>query len=330
MSAQGLSDIPCATVPFRRSGRSGLHLPSLSISLTDRIPGYGDGLSRVRWLEHAMSWGAIHFDISTPYGADMPSIHTELGVLRRQHHELLISTRVGFATHCFRPPEGFASRKCILSALEMTLRHTGLDCVDILFAHRHDPATPLEETMGALASAVQQGKAVYVGLSGYAPAPARRALALLRDLGVAAVACQAPYSLVNRWPEDGLFDVLRTAGAGLIACAPLAHGTLSGYRTALSPASEVSDTAYVSLSQIAASRGQTLPQLALSWVLRDSNIASALVSVSRLPHLNADCQAAGATNFAPEELDLLDVLCPAPPHLPFPCGSRTDESTPAS
>ncbi|MEU7183683.1 MULTISPECIES: aldo/keto reductase [Streptomyces] len=295
-------------LPHRRSGRSGLHLPLLTLGLRPS-PDFPS------LLRHALQSGITAFDATprhTSYGSPTEGeIGRALGVWRAERPDLVISARIGLATGP-GPLDGFGSRKHILSTLDRVLRRIGLDHLDILYAHRYDPTTPLEETMGALASAVHQGKALYTGISGYAPAPAGQAAGLLRGLGAPAVACQASYSLLNRWVEEGLLDILDEHGIGCIACAPFHHGDLPRLAPLWpSPLDARSPRGHGDeLSDLAAARGQSIAQLALSWTLRDPRITSALLTTSCPAHLLESSHATRNLTFTPAELIALDACCP--------------------
>ncbi|WP_324289668.1 aldo/keto reductase [Streptomyces sp. H27-G5] len=214
-------------------------------------------------------------------------------------NEVVISTRVGLGTHPMASL-GFGSRKHLLSSLDRFLHQTGLDYLDILYAHRYDRRTPMDETVGALVSAVQQGKVLYVGLSDYAPSALGHANRLLHERGVPAIAYQTSYSLLDQWADSDLLSTLSHLGIGVIACAPLGHA-------ALTPGRPVADSASLNaLAQIATARGQTLPQLALSWVLRNPIVTSALLSTTCPQHLIENISALDRTDFTPKELATLE------------------------
>lgn len=307
--------------PARPCGRSGLQLSPLCLALGPQLERGEPPL-----LYRALDLGVTHFDItplashpSAPEPCPTPywrSLHT-------QHDELVVTARAGLGTHP-GPLTGFGSRKRILSSLDGLLRRTGLDYVDVLYSHRFDSATPLEETMGALATAVQQGKVLYAGLSAYAPALLRRCHGLLAELGTPLVAYQASYSLMNRWIEDGLFDVLTQHGIGCVAAGPTAHGLL----TSTLAGHESPDAAYrafvrPALIHLAATRSQSLEQLSISWILRDHRIASVLTSTTNPQHLLANQQATRQTDFSAAELAALDLCCPSPAAQPPPTPQAT-------
>ncbi|MFK0297435.1 aldo/keto reductase [Streptomyces sp. NPDC090442] len=294
---------------YRRSGRSGLHLPLLTLGLRPDMGSPNRLTSTSSLLYHALQAGITSFDVTPRRNTYVASGGDELGrtlsVWQAERPELIISARIGFATG-FGSLDGFGSRKRILSAVDQLLRRTGLDHLDILYAHRYDPTTPLEETANALATAVHQGKALYTGLSSYAPALADKAAGMLQDLGTPAVACQASYSLLNRWVEEGLLGILEKHGIGCVACAPLHHGDLS-QQAFIQPS--ISD-ATTDLHNLAMDRGQTSAQLALSWVLREPKISSTLLTTANPTHLLEIVQATNNLSFTPTELAILDHCYP--------------------
>ncbi|MFE1775569.1 aldo/keto reductase [Streptomyces sp. NPDC059008] len=307
-----LADFDNGQLPRRRSGRSGLRLPLLTLALgpTRELPATEPGAL----LHHAIEQGYTAFDVtpSCPMPGSLlhPGPGRHLGRLQARHPHLIFTARIGLATGP-GSLDGFGSRKYLLSTLDALLRRTGLDHLDVLYAHRHDAATPLEETVGALIAAVYQGKALYTGLSGYAPAPTRHAVQLLAESGNPAAACQSAYSLSNRWIEGGLLDVLANHGIGTVACAPLHHGNLA-LRAAHSDSSPSPATrtilARTVLSRIARERDQTPAQLALAWVLRDPRITSALITATHPVHLAENLQTVHNLNFDPVHLTALDAV----------------------
>lgn len=297
-------------VPFRRSGTSGLHLPVLSAGLGQSARGPQRCLRAV--VRQVMEVGINSFDITAPSAA-AEDLHDEAGYAfapwlgRRE--EILVTARIGVGTRP-RAFGGFSSRWQIMAGLDGLLRRTGLGHLDILYVHRFAPDTPVEETTAALADAVRQGKALYAGLSALAPVELVRANALLTELGVPAVSYQASYSLIDRWAENHMFDVLGEQGLGATACAPLAHGLLTtprasgpGRRTAL----------LMALARIAAARGQSVEQLAVSWALRDPRVTSVLLTSGDPGHLATAVDAVWHTRFAESELDALDACCQVSP-----------------
>ncbi|WP_171076250.1 aldo/keto reductase [Streptomyces sp. YIM 121038] len=264
--------------------------------------GLGDGQSPLSQYEplvgHALDLGITHFDISADAGSS-PDRYTEIGCSLRPwldwRDEMVISVRVGLGCGP-QPLTGFGARKQILSSLNGILRRTGLEYVDVLYAHHLDCGTPLEESTGALASAVHCGKALYVGLSSFPVQAVRHASVLLSSQGAAPVAYQGAYSLADRWAEDGVFNTLQDLGMGFVACAPMARG-----RLATRPA----------LRRLAHARGQSAEQVALAWCLRKPIVASAVTTTSQLPHLMSDHAAVNGPRLSPDDLTDLDLCCPA-------------------
>ncbi|WP_073449964.1 aldo/keto reductase [Streptomyces yunnanensis] len=299
---------------YRRSGQSGLHLPVLSLGLVneEKVLRAPNAL-----IHQAVDAGITHFDFTPRFGqlpgAGDDVVGHALSTVRAWRSDVTVSTRIGLGTG-LRTLVGFGSRRHLLSQLDSLLRRTGIEYVDVLFAHRYDHTSPLEETMGALASAVQQGKALYVGLSGYAPSMLRRAATLLSRLGTPAVLYQASYSLLDRWVEDAVLDILQMHGIGFMASAPLAHGSLTSQGPALATPSGMMPA----MSRIAQLRGQSVTQLALSWVLHSPHITSALISTSHLGHLSELRGAVDRMHFTPDQLAALDACC---------ASARIDDST---
>ncbi|MFJ5609628.1 L-glyceraldehyde 3-phosphate reductase [Streptomyces sp. NPDC093221] len=321
------SDERYDSMEYRRTGRSGLKLPAVSLGLWHN---FGDDRtldSQRAILRRAFDLGVTHFDLANNYGPPYGAAEANFGTLfaqdfRPYRDELVISTKAGY--DMWPGPYGeWGSRKYLLSSLDQSLSRMGLDYVDIFYSHRFDPDTPLEETMGALATAVQQGKALYVGISSYGPDRTREAARILRELGVPALIHQPSYSMINRWIEDeGLLDVLEEEGMGCIGFVPLAQGLLTdrylggipeGSRAAqgksLNPGLVNDETIgrLRALNDIAAARGQSLAQLALSWVLRDPRVTSALIGASSVAQLEANVAAVGATPLTAEELSSIDA-----------------------
>jgi L-glyceraldehyde 3-phosphate reductase len=289
------------SMEYRRSGRSGLKLPALSLGLWHN---FGDDRtldSQRTILRRAFDLGVTHFDLANNYGPPPGSAELNFGKIfaqdfARYRDEIVVSTKAGYLMHP-GPYGEWGSRKYLLSSLDASLKRMGLDHVDIFYSHRFDPETPLEETMGALASAVQQGKALYVGVSSYNAEQTAEAARLLKEMGVPALIHQPSYSMINRWIEnDGLLDTLESAGMGCISFVPLAQGLLTGkYLKGIPEGSRATqgkslDPNLLSdevlrrlggLNDIAARRGQTLAQLAISWVLRDPRMTSALIGARR-------------------------------------------------
>jgi L-glyceraldehyde 3-phosphate reductase len=311
--------------PYRRCGRSGLKLPEVSLGLWQN---FGDGKpieDQRAILRRAFDLGVTHFDLANNYGPPYGSSEINFGRIMREdlrpyRDELVISTKAGY--DMWPGPYGdHGSRKYLLASLDQSLHRMGLDYVDIFYSHRFDPDTPLEETMGALHTAVQSGRALYAGISSYSAERTEEAAALLREMGTPLLIHQPSYSMLNRWIEGGLLDVLERAGAGCIAFSPLAQGVLtgkylggvpSGSRASLDgslSSDQISEQtlAHVrALAEIAAGRGQSLAQLALSWALRDTRVTSVLIGASSVAQLEENLAAAGRSDFTAEELAAID------------------------
>ncbi|MFI8994668.1 L-glyceraldehyde 3-phosphate reductase [Streptomyces sp. NPDC053542] len=314
------------SMEYRRTGRSGLKLPAISLGLWHN---FGDDRtleSQRAILRRAFDLGVTHFDLANNYGPPPGSAELNFGKIfaqdfRSYRDEMILSTKAGYLMHP-GPYGEWGSRKYLLSSLDASLRRMGVDYVDIFYSHRFDPETPLEETMGALASAVQQGKALYVGVSSYNSAQTREAARILREMGVPALIHQPSYSMINRWTEDdGLLDTLEAAGMGCISFAPLAQGMLTDkYLHGIPEGSRASqgkslDPGLLSedvvrrlrgLNEIAQRRGQSLAQLALSWVLRDERMTSALIGASSVAQLEANVAALGGDKLTDAELAEID------------------------
>src|ERR671939_548529 len=310
---------------FRRCGRSGLKLPAVSLGLWHN---FGDDVPLQRQravLRRAFDLGVTHFDLANNYGPPYGSAEANFGRLfaqdfRPYRDELVISTKAGY--DMWPGPYGeWGSRKYLLASLDQSLRRMRLDYVDIFYSHRFDPETPLVETMGALATAVRQGKALYVGISSYSAQKTREAAAILRDLGTPLLIHQPSYSMLNRWIEPELLDALGELGVGCICFPPLAQGMLTdrylegvpaGSRASLDGSlsrSLITDEALAkirALAAIAARRGQTLAQMALAWVLRDERVTSALIGASSVEQLEQNVGALERLDFSAEELEAID------------------------
>jgi len=306
---------------YNRCGRSGLLLPAISLGLWQNF-GHDRPLETSRAiLRRAFDLGITHFDLANNYGPPYGSAEENFGKLfaddfRPYRDELVISTKAGY--DMWPGPYGdLGSRKYLLASLDQSLRRMGLDYVDIFYSHRADPDTPLEETMGALDTAVRQGKALYAGISSYSAERTREAHAILRDLGTPLLIHQPSYSLLNRWIEDGLLDALGELGVGCICFSPLAQGMLtSKYLGGIPAGSRASRNESFSpdllteetveklrgLNEIAEARGQSLAQLALAWVLRDARITSALLGASSVEQLQANVAALDRLELGEEEL----------------------------
>jgi Predicted oxidoreductases (related to aryl-alcohol dehydrogenases) len=314
---------------YRRSGRSGLKLPVLSLGFWHNF-GDGSPLSTQRAIvRRAFDLGITHFDLANNYGPPYGSAEENAGrILRsdfgRYRDELVISTKAGW--DMWPGPYGdLGSRKYLLASLDQSLRRLGLEYVDIFYSHRLDPDTPLEETLGALDTAVRQGKALYAGISSYPPAETRRAAAILRSLGTPLLIHQPSYSLLNRWIEDGLLDVLGEEQVGCIAFSPLAQGQLTNrYLKGVPAGSRATHSPFLGLDEIeknlpriraldaiATRRGQSLAQMALAWVLRDPRVTSAIVGASSVEQLEDNVRALEKLDFAPDELAEIDGVVAA-------------------
>jgi L-glyceraldehyde 3-phosphate reductase len=313
------------TMPYARTGRSGLLLPRISLGLWQNF-GFSHPLEQSRAiLRRAFDAGITHFDLANNYGPPPGSAESNFGQLLREdfsslRDELVISTKAGY--DMWAGPYGeWGSRKYLISSLDQSLRRMGLEYVDIFYSHRHDPDTPLEETMGALAQVVRQGKALYVGVSSYSAERTREAVAILRDLGVPLLIHQPSYSMFNRWIEAELLDTLDREGIGCIAFSPLAQGLLTDkYLNGVPEGSRVrygvsfsdsmlsdSNLAKVEgLNKIAQARGQSLAQMAIAWTLRDPRVTSSLIGVSSLEQLENNLGALENLAFSAEELAQID------------------------
>jgi L-glyceraldehyde 3-phosphate reductase len=312
-------------MPYRRCGASGLLLPALSLGLWQNF-GEDRPLENARAiLRRAFDLGITHFDLANNYGPPYGSAERNFGRLfaedfKPHRDELVISTKAGY--DMWPGPYGdHGSRKYLLASLDQSLQRMGLDYVDIFYSHRLDPETPLEETMGALDTAVRQGKALYVGISSYSAERTAQAIEILRGLGTRLLIHQPSYSMLNRWIERGLLQLLEQEGVGCIAFSPLAQGLLTDkYLQGVPESSRVRTGVAFSerllteenlarvraLNEIAARRGQTLAQLALAWVLRDPRITSALIGVSSVEQLQNNVAALDRLDFTPDELEEID------------------------
>ena len=310
---------------YRRSGRSGLLLPAVSLGLWQNF-GRDDPFERSRAIvRRAFDLGITHFDLANNYGPPYGSAEETFGKLMREdlapyRDEVVVSTKAGW--DMWPGPHGdWGSRKYLLASLDQSLRRLGLDYVDIFYSHRPDPETPLEETMGALDTAVRQGKALYVGISQYSAEQTRAAYELLLELGTPLLIHQPMYSMLNRWIEPDLLDALGDLGVGCIAFSPLAQGVLTDkYLDGVPAGSRASrdDTLpraglteatlehVRALDEIARRRGQTLAQLAIAWVLRDERMTSALVGASSVQQLEANVAALDKVDLTRDELDEIE------------------------
>ena len=313
-------------MPYRRCGRSGLLLPALSLGLWHNF-GHDRGFTTEQAIcRRAFDLGVTHFDLANnygpPYGAAEENFGRMLSVdFRHLRDELVVSTKAGY--DMWPGPYGnFGSRKYLIASLDHSLRRMGLDYVDIFYSHRVDPGTPIEETVGALASIVQQGKALYVGISSYNSERTREAARLLAELKVPLLIHQPSYSMLNRWIErDGLLDTLEDVGAGCIAFSPLAQGMLTDrYLGGIPSDSRIATggalneglltddamTKVRALNDLAAARGQTLAQLALVWALRDQRMTSLVIGASSVRQLEDNVAALGNLHLSDDELAAIE------------------------
>jgi L-glyceraldehyde 3-phosphate reductase len=310
---------------YRRSGRSGLLLPAISLGLWNNF-GHDRPLETARAIvRRAFDLGITHFDLANNYGPPYGSAEENFGSILRSdlrpwRDELVISTKAGY--DMWPGPYGeWGSRKYLLASLDQSLGRIGLEYVDIFYSHRFDPETPLEETLGALDTAVRQGKALYAGISSYSASKTREAAGILRRLGTPLLIHQPSYSLLNRWIEPELLDVLEEEGAGCIAFSPLSQGMLTdkylggipeGSRASLdlslSPDLLTDETLAKirALNDVAGHRGQSLAQMALAWTLRDPRVTSALIGASSVAQLEENVRTLERLDFDDEELAAID------------------------
>jgi L-glyceraldehyde 3-phosphate reductase len=325
-------------MPYRRCGRSGLKLPEISLGLWQNFGDDRPLTTQRATIRRAFDLGVTHFDLANNYGGIGPaetlgqgngspygSAEINFGRIMREdlrpyRDEMIISTKAGY--DMWPGPYGdHGSRKYLLASLDQSLRRMGLEYVDIFYSHRYDPDTPLEETMGALDTAVRSGKALYAGISSYSAERTLDAISLLRRMGTPLLIHQPSYSMLNRWIEGGLLDVLGREGVGCIAFSPLAQGVLTGKYLDGVPAGsraaqdgslssdQISERTLVhvrALAEIAAARGQSLAQLALSWALRDQRVTSVLIGASSVAQLEENLAAAGHASFTDDELAAID------------------------
>jgi L-glyceraldehyde 3-phosphate reductase len=312
-------------LPYRRCGRSGIMLPEMSLGLWQN---FGDGKpleDQRAILRRAFDLGVTHFDLANNYGPPYGSAEINFGRIMREdlrpyRDELIISTKAGY--DMWPGPYGdHGSRKYLLASLDQSLKRMGLEYVDIFYSHRFDPDTPLEETMGALDTAVRSGRALYAGISSYSAERTMDAISLLRQMGTPLLIHQPSYSMLNRWIEGGLLDVLGREGVGCIAFSPLAQGVLTGkYLTGVPAGSRATQNGSLSSDQIseatlthvralagiAEARGQSLAQLALAWALRDQRVTSVLIGASSVKQLEENLAAVSDTSFSDDELSAID------------------------
>jgi L-glyceraldehyde 3-phosphate reductase len=310
---------------YRRTGRSGLKLPQLSVGLWQNFGGDHPSEVQRAIVRRAFDLGITHFDLANNYGPPYGSAEENFGRILKsdlagRRDQLLISTKAGY--DMWPGPYGiWGSRKYLLASLDQSLQRMGLEYVDIFYSHRFDPETPLEETMGALDTAVRQGKALYVGISSYSANRTKEAVAILRQMGTPLLIHQPSYSMLNRWIEPDLLDVLGKEGIGCITFSPLAQGLLTDrYLNGVPAGSRASHAGSFStellteqtlgkvrsLNQMAQRRGQTLAQMALAWTLRDPRVTSTLVGASSVAQLEQNVGALNTLEFSPEELREID------------------------
>jgi L-glyceraldehyde 3-phosphate reductase len=310
---------------YRRCGRSGIRLPAISLGLWNNF-GDDSRLDTQRAiLRRAFDRGVCHFDLANNYGPPAGSAELNFGRILREdfrpyRDELILSTKAGYDMWPGLYGE-WGSRKYLLASLDQSLQRMGLDYVDIFYSHRFDPDTPLEETLGALDTAVRQGKALYAGISSYSGPRAGEAVEILRGMGTPLLIHQPSYSLVNRWVEDDLLGVLEQEGVGCIVFSPLAQGLLTDrYLDGIPEDSRAAKGTFFdrdwlteqnlehvrALNEIAAGRGQSLAQMAIAWVLRDERVTSALVGASSVRQLDDNLDALAGPDFSDEELAAID------------------------
>ncbi len=324
MSYQPASD-RYESMQYRRSGRSGLRLPAISLGLWHNFGGVDVEENARTMIQGAFDLGITHFDLANNYGPPPGSAEETFGrILATDLHgyrdELIISNKAGY--DMWPGPYGeWGSRKYLMASVDQSLARTGLDYFDIFYSHRFDPDTPLEETMGALDSIVRQGKALYAGISSYSAEKTAEAAAILANLGTPCLIHQPSYSMLNRWIESDLLATLDTNGIGCIAFSPLAQGLLTDkYLSGVPAGSRAKKNASFgtdmlteealsnvrALNELAKERGQTLAQMAVAWVLRDDRITSALIGASSLTQIEECVEASTNTTFSDEELSSID------------------------
>jgi len=314
-----------ARMPYRRTGRSGLMLPAMSLGLWQNFGGDRPLETQRAIVRRAFDLGITHFDLANNYGPPYGSAEENFGRillsdLAGRRDQLVISTKAGY--DMWPGPYGiWGSRKYLLASLDQSLRRMGLEYVDIFYSHRFDPQTPLEETMGALDTAVRQGKALYAGVSSYSAPRTKEAASILRRMGTPLLIHQPSYSMLNRWIEPELLDVLGEEGIGAIVFSPLAQGLLTDrYLNGIPPGSRASHPGSLSqemltsetlgkvraLNELAQRRGQTLAQMALAWTLRDPRVTSTLVGASSVAQLEQNVGALDKLQFSHDELAEID------------------------
>ncbi len=312
---------------YNRCGNSGLMLPAISLGLWHNFGSVDAYDNMLDMITTAFDLGITHFDLANNYGPRPGAAEENFGKIMKEYlrpyrDELIISTKAGY--RMWPGPYGdWGSRKYLLASLDQSLKRMGLDYVDIFYSHRFDPNTPLEETMGALDTAVRQGKALYVGISNYSAKDTKRAIEILKDLGTPLLIHQPCYNMFDRWIEDGLQDVLEEEGVGSIAFSPLAKGLLTDkYINGIPADSRAAKTGFISkeeleknyipkivtLNEIAKQRGQTLAQMALVWNLRGGRLNSVLIGASRPEQIIENVKALSNPSFTDDELKRIDSI----------------------
>lgn len=313
---------------YFRTGKSGLKLPGISLGLWHNFGGVDRFENSRAMLLRAFDLGITHFDLANNYGPPPGSAEETFGeVLRKDlkpyRDELVVSTKAGYGM--WEGPYGeWGSKKYLIASLDQSLKRMGLDYVDIFYSHRPDPETPMEETMAALDQVVRQGKALYVGISSYSPEQSAEAIRILKQLGTPMLIHQPSYSMLNRWVEDGLLDVLEENGTGSIAFCPLAQGLLTSRYLSGVPSDsraakpntflrendvkEETVQKVRKLNEVAAARGQSLAQMSLAWVLRGGRVTSALIGASKVSQIEENVAALDNLEFSTEELQKIDDI----------------------
>jgi len=320
------------TMKYRRCGRSGLNLPEISLGLWNNFGGVDRYETGRETVLCAFDAGITHFDLANNYGPPPGSAEISFGNILKENllpyrDEIIISTKAGY-TMWSGPYGDWGSRKYLFASLNASLKRMGLDYVDIFYHHRPDPETPIEETMSALADIVHQGKALYAGISNYNAEQSAKAISILRSLGVPCLIHQAKYSMLNRWTEEGLLDVLEKEGAGCICFSPLAQGLLTGrYLNGSVPeGSRASKGVFLkasditpellkklnALNEIAKEGGRTLPTLAIQWILRDKRNTSVLIGASSSLQLKENLSALSQAQLSAEELEKTEKILKMP------------------
>lgn len=315
-----------SSMAYNRCGKSGLKLPAISLGLWQNF-GENNSLENIRAMIHrSFDLGITHFDLANNYGPSAGSAEKNFGLvlsgdLKNYRDELIISTKAGY--DMWPGPYGnWGSKKYLVASLDQSLKRMGLDYVDIFYHHRHDPETPLEETMAALDLIVRQGKALYVGLSNYGAEETKKASQILKKLGTPCLINQPSYSMFNRWIEDGLQTVLEEEGIGTIAFCPLSMGLLTDkYLNGIPETSRAAHNSWVAssvtdekvakvklLNEIAKERGQNMAQLAIAWVLRGGKVTSALIGASKVSQIEENVAAVNNLHFSEDELHRIEEI----------------------